>query len=212
MSKFSVSIPKHVINSMTRASMEDTRPVPKELKIEIHSQVKALMAARFPCPEGRTESVNLYWTVATQRALMKRGYIALIQGGTALWPTVEKSNRGSGKTSHVAVKFSDEQATPAMERGEFPQIYTWCYIPGTNEIVDLSTGEFKEVVMHIRPATTWDSEQSDPPPYLWKKVSEDHPFYDYGYNSMPRACLLVEMAVNRMYACGDLDWLIEGIK
>lgn len=191
---------------------KESQTISSEEKEAIVAEAKSAVQARYGKVPDRKLGLCLYYAIAFNRAMNVRGYQSYIQGGTMNWPVVSANNRSVSKFTHLGFVFEGPKSVKvATEQNRLPEMHCWNIIPASNEVVDLSVGELKELSPFIATEVKWDNEQIDPPPYLWAEWGKKNAFYDYQYSGHPQACFIAEMLVNKLYSMGDLDWLVKAI-
>lgn len=85
----------------------------------------------------------------------------LIQAGTAFWPRVYPVDH----SKVFGYLFSpDTRCALYLALGQLPEMHCWVVLPETQQLIDLTTGEWPNQCLHLQ-GVPWEGQR--PPKYYW---------------------------------------------
>lgn len=151
--------------------LSQIQPKPGYAKLdrgEIAGLVRHLFREWYGNAKAEADALNagmcLHWTHCTCCVLRLCGYRAILQAGSMNWPI--NRNAPPPAATHFSYEWepNDFDSAFRIAQGALPEVHVWTALPDREEIVDFSTGFFKEVASE-RHNLQW--EDADPPAFLW---------------------------------------------
>lgn len=117
------------------------------------------------------DAACLYWTRAAALALQDSNLRFCVQAGDLLWPIVKPEDDDGRTATHFGYEWTphDPFSRDALNRGLLPEMHVWLGLPDTQEIIDFSTGNLREIC-ESRHRLPWQTEA--PPRYVWGQPPE----------------------------------------
>ena len=142
-----------------------------------------------------------YWALAVIKAGAKYGKRLVLQAGSMQWRFVPPELDDGVSNTAFGYQWSptDPKSRQAMAMGLLPEMHVWVADPKTQELIDLSTRDFKKIAEN-QFGLEWKTK--DPPAYLWVSLeggadSEYMALADPVYTVDEQATRLIHTLVQR---------------
>jgi hypothetical protein len=131
-----------------------------------------------------------YWALAVVKAAAKHGKRLVLQAGSMQWRIVPPELDDGVSANAFAYMWSPNEPASrrAIAMGALPEVHVWAADPATQEIIDLSTRDFKRIAEN-QFGLEWATKP--PPPYLWVNQEEYMAMPDPTYRADPQATMFV---------------------
>ncbi len=158
-----------------------TLPLNPNQKNDIYLRVKRRLDPELVAEAKRTHrGLCLFWSLTALAVFHRLGIHAVPQAGTMVWTVLPDAKDDGTKDTAFGYEWSPDEpfSQEALAQGLLPEMHVWVGLPESQEIVDFSTGELKDVCEN-RHGIQWRT--ADPPAYVWGKPPECalyRPIYD----------------------------------
>ena len=131
-----------------------------------------------------------YWALAVVKAAAKHGKRLVLQAGSMQWRIVPPQLDDGVSANAFAYMWSPNEPVSrrAIQMGALPEVHVWAADPATQEIIDLSTRDFKRLAEN-QFGLKWGTK--DPPRVLWVNQQEYMAMPDPTYRADSQATMFV---------------------
>ena len=169
----------------------------RQLKRKIIKDAEKIFRKRYAklCTDQSGGGMCPYWALAVIEAGKKNGRNLVLMAGSMQWQFVPTHLDDGVSNNAFAYMWSpnDARSRYAMSMGMLPEVHVFAGDPETQEIIDLSTRDFKRIAQN---SFGFDWRTADPPRYVWAK-REDLPS-DARYSIEPEAIFYVANQLSKM--------------